>query len=189
MTKSATPRTTSNIPSVTRNEGILSRVTNRPLNSPIAAEMRSAATKPTNSEVEPCIVERPHHDRREAEHRAHGEIEFASRHEKRHGERDETELDGEGQRVRDVERRQERGIDRREDRNFEDQQHEGAELRRRYDAAEGRGLRQVRSPGERAAKASADGLKVMKSRFASRRAFDAGRGTRSGAYLADIILS
>ena len=35
--KSAVPRTTSSMPSVTRNDGIFSRVTKRPLTSPIAA--------------------------------------------------------------------------------------------------------------------------------------------------------
>ena len=67
----------------------------------------------------------------------------------------------EGQRVRDVQRRQERGIDRREDSDLQDQEHEGAELRRRYDAAEGRRLCQVRSPEEGAAKANAE-PKVVK---------------------------
>ena len=51
------------------------------------------------------VEERPHHDRGEAEQRADREVELAGRHEERHGQRDQPELDGEGERVADVERR------------------------------------------------------------------------------------
>ena len=50
---SAVPRTTSSMPSVTRKDGIFSRVTNQPLTSPISAATTSATTKPTSSEVTP----------------------------------------------------------------------------------------------------------------------------------------
>src|SRR5437660_310278 len=52
---SAVPRTTSSMPSVTRNEGIFSRVTNRPLIKPIRAATTRATTKATASEVRPPL--------------------------------------------------------------------------------------------------------------------------------------
>src|SRR6478672_1177415 len=53
--KSALPRTTSSMPSVTRKDGILSCVTNQPLTRPIRAATTSAATKPISSEVTPLL--------------------------------------------------------------------------------------------------------------------------------------
>src|SRR4029079_3842873 len=55
VTKSAVPRTTSSMPSVTRKDGILSCVTNQPLTSTMKAATSSAATKATSSEVRPLL--------------------------------------------------------------------------------------------------------------------------------------
>ena len=55
MTNSAVPRTTSSMPSVTRNDGILSRVTNRPFTSPISAAMTMATRKPSSSGMIPWL--------------------------------------------------------------------------------------------------------------------------------------
>ena len=105
VTNSAVPRTTSSMPSVTRNEGIFSRVTNKPLTSPISAATTRQMTKATLERRRAAVEQRPHQHRREAEQRADREIELARGHQQRHGERDEAELDREGQRVADVERR------------------------------------------------------------------------------------
>src|SRR5215207_4838249 len=53
--KSAVPRTTSSMPSVTRKDGIFSFVTNQPLTRPMKAATTSATTKPTSSEVTPAL--------------------------------------------------------------------------------------------------------------------------------------
>ena len=53
--KSAVPRTTSSMPSVTRKEGIFSRVTNSPLTSPMSAAPISASANATSSEVTPAL--------------------------------------------------------------------------------------------------------------------------------------
>ena len=55
VTNSAVPRTTSSMPSVTRNEGILRRVTNSPLMSPISAATTRLITNATPSEVRPAL--------------------------------------------------------------------------------------------------------------------------------------
>ena len=75
------------------------------------------------------IEQGPHHDGREAEDRADRQVEFAGGHQERHRQRDQPELDREGQRVADVERRQEVVVDRPEDDELEDEQNEGAEFR------------------------------------------------------------
>src|SRR5215204_3273886 len=51
----AVPRTTSSMPSVTRNDGILSRVTNRPLTRPIKAATASATMNAVSSDVTPLL--------------------------------------------------------------------------------------------------------------------------------------
>ena len=55
MTKSAVPRTTSSMPRVTRNEGIFSRVTNSPLNSPISAATTRLIKNATPSDATPAL--------------------------------------------------------------------------------------------------------------------------------------
>ena len=125
---SAVPRTTSSMPSVTRKDGILSRVTNRPLTRPISAATTSATTKADLQRGDAAVEQRPHQHRREAEQRADREVEFARRHQQRHRQRDQAELDGEGQGVGDVLRRQEVGIDRPEDDELDDEQHQRPEF-------------------------------------------------------------
>ncbi len=75
-----------------------------------------------------AVEERPHQHRREAEDRADREVELAGRHQQRHGQRHEADLDREDQRVADVARRQEVGVDRPEDQELHDQEHEGPQL-------------------------------------------------------------
>ena len=52
---SAVPRTTSSMPSVTRNEGILSLVTNQPLTKPMKAAASSVARKASSSGRAPVL--------------------------------------------------------------------------------------------------------------------------------------
>ncbi len=51
----ALPRTTRSIPNVTKNEGILSWVTNQPLNRPMNTAARIANKKPSSSDVTPSL--------------------------------------------------------------------------------------------------------------------------------------
>ena len=112
MTNSAVPRTTSSMPSVTRKDGILSCVTNQPLTSPMKAATSKRDDEADLQRGDAAVEQRPHQHRREAEQRADREVEFARRHQQRHRQRDQAELDGEGQRVGDVLRRQEVVVDR-----------------------------------------------------------------------------
>ena len=136
--KSAVPRTTSSMPRVTRNEGIFSRVTKRPLKRPIAGRDQHGDEEGRRQRHDAGVEERPHQHRREAEDRADREVELARRHQERHRERDQAELDGEGEGVADVERRQERRVDRREDDELDDEQHQRPELGHQRRSAGGR---------------------------------------------------
>ena len=128
---SAVPRTTSSMPSVTRNDVIFSRVTNQPLTSPITAAIANAATKATFSEVAPLLnsvhISTGEKPNTEPTDRSNS----PERHQQRHRQRDQPQLDREGQRVADVLRRQEIGIERAEDDDLDQQQDERPHLRPR----------------------------------------------------------
>ena len=126
---SAVPRTTSSMPSVTRKDGIFSRVTNQPLTRPINAATAIAIANAVSERDEAGVEQRPHQHRRKAEQRSDREIEFAGRHQQRHRQGDEAELDRERQGVGDVLLGEKVVIDRPETTEFEGEQHEGAEFR------------------------------------------------------------
>ncbi len=132
----ATPRTTSSMPRVTRNEGMRRRVVKRPLTRPMSTAMPRAMRKPTSSGGDALVEDEPHDHGREAEDGADREVELAGGHEQRHGQRDHAQLRGERQQIADVEHGSERGVEQRERDDGADEQGEGTRLRLVDDLAE-----------------------------------------------------
>jgi hypothetical protein len=75
------------------------------------------------------IVESPHDDRRKAEHRPDGQIEFAGGHEQGHPQGDHAELRSERQQIADVPWRKEGGRPRAKRYDLNHQQNKRPELR------------------------------------------------------------
>ena len=157
------------MPRVTRKDGIFSRVTNSPLNNPISAATTRLIRNATPSDVRPALnsvhMTTGANPNSEPTERSNSPAVIKQRHR----QRDEPELDREGQGVADIEDGQEVGIDRGEDRELEHEQHERAELWRRNKTSELRLSASKRITDGRADGGDRKPLQLAASTFTARR--------------------
>ncbi len=115
------------IPSVTRNEVMPIFATSSPFPSPMSTATPSGDEQGELRCQLRVVHEHVHHQGREAEDGAHGEVEDPGREQQRHPQGDDAELGDEREHVADVRERHELRLDERQHDPGTDQQADGDE--------------------------------------------------------------